>query len=137
MTRQMDHSGPISRWLEDEKCLRRYGEVGTANVLRRCREDLEKWWRQQSAGSSMASASRSWSPFGQPDAPQERAPEHKEPIDRLLRAREVLERVGVSRSTLWRMGRAGEFPKPRRISNNSVRWSQLEVEEWISARERA
>lgn len=138
MSRGMNRPEPISRWLEDEDCFRRYGQVGTANVLKRCREDLENWWRQQNLESNMAPARPSASPRSrESEAPNERAREPKEPIDRMLRTQEVLERLGVSRTTLWRMGRAGKFPTPRRISENSVRWSELEVEEWIRGRDRA
>jgi prophage regulatory protein len=52
----------------------------------------------------------------------------------ILRKQEVLRRIGVSASTLWRMEREGEFPSPVRISTNRVGWVETEIDEWIQAR---
>ena len=57
--------------------------------------------------------------------------------DRLLRRAEVEQRCQISRSTLYKMMRAGEFPEPLKIGPRSVRWSQREIENWIAARPRA
>ena len=57
--------------------------------------------------------------------------------ERLLRTDEVLKRVGLGRTTVWRMERAGEFPARRRIQGNLVAWRESEVEEWIETRPRA
>ena len=53
---------------------------------------------------------------------------------RLLRFPAVRERVGLSRSTVWRLERRGEFPKHRRISANAVAWVDEEVMTWIRSR---
>ncbi len=54
---------------------------------------------------------------------------------RLLRAREVyLDRLHVSRSTFYAMVRAGEFPRPVRITEQCVGWIESAVDEWISSR---
>src|SRR4051812_38373563 len=42
------------------------------------------------------------------------------PPPRLLRPRVVCERTGLSRSTLWRLERRGDFPVHRQISTNAV-----------------
>lgn len=55
-------------------------------------------------------------------------------LPRLLPFREVAQRVALSRSTIWRMERAGEFPKRRRLSENKVAWWEPEIEEWLHAR---
>ena len=57
-------------------------------------------------------------------------------LPRLLPFREVAMRVALSRSTIWRMERAGQFPKRRRLSVNKVAWYEPEVEEWLQSRER-
>jgi prophage regulatory protein len=57
-------------------------------------------------------------------------------LPRLLPFREVAQRVALSRSTIWRMERAGQFPKRRRLSVNKVAWYEPEVEEWVQSRER-
>jgi prophage regulatory protein len=55
-------------------------------------------------------------------------------LPRLLPFREVAQRVALSRSTIWRMERAGQFPKRRRLSENKVAWWEPEIEEWLRGR---
>ena len=50
---------------------------------------------------------------------------------KLLRFPMVRERTGLSRSTIWRLERQGDFPKHRRISANVVAWVEEEVMNWI------
>ena len=54
--------------------------------------------------------------------------------ERLIKSREVLDRTGLSRSTIWRLERQGAFPKHRRISANAVAWLEHEVSAWIRAK---
>lgn len=60
---------------------------------------------------------------------------HAEPTPprRLLRRAEVMDRVGLSKSTLYSRISAGTFPKPVTLGS-SVRWVESEVEGWISER---
>ena len=54
---------------------------------------------------------------------------------RFLRPRQVLEMIGVSRTTLWRMVREGVFPPPVRITKDRRRGYLLDsVEAWMRAR---
>jgi len=53
---------------------------------------------------------------------------------RFLRIDEVIDKVGLSRPTIWRLERAGEFPKRRQLGRNSVGWVEEEVEEWMQSR---
>src|SRR5262249_47961604 len=53
---------------------------------------------------------------------------------RLLRFQEVDRRVGLSRSSLWRMERAGRFPQRHRLSANSVGWWEPDIDEWLGNR---
>jgi len=55
---------------------------------------------------------------------------------RFLRFREVARRVGLSRSSLWRMEREGRFPQHHTLSANSVGWWEPDVEEWLRSRRR-
>jgi prophage regulatory protein len=57
-------------------------------------------------------------------------------LPRLIPFREVAQRVALSRSTIWRMERAGQFPKRRRLSVNKVAWYEPEIDEWLQNRER-
>jgi prophage regulatory protein len=52
---------------------------------------------------------------------------------KLLRFPAVRERTGLSRSTIWRLERHGDFPKHRRISANAVAWVEDEVAVWIQS----
>jgi prophage regulatory protein len=56
------------------------------------------------------------------------------PPTRLLRFPVVRERTGLSRSTIWRLERRGEFPRHRRISANAIAWVEAEIAEWIRER---
>ena len=53
---------------------------------------------------------------------------------RLLRCPEVCARTGLSRTTLWRLERQGQFPTRRVLTANTVGWLAAEVEEWIVTR---
>jgi prophage regulatory protein len=53
---------------------------------------------------------------------------------RFLRFPEVRERTGLSRSTIWRLERRGDFPKHTRISTNVVAWVEEDIVSWIRAR---
>ena len=53
---------------------------------------------------------------------------------KLLRFPAVRERTGLSRSTIWRLERRGEFPKHHRIAPNVVAWVEEDVTNWIERR---
>lgn len=54
---------------------------------------------------------------------------------RMLRAADVAKKIGVSRTTLWRLERDGRFPPRRRISENVVAWSEEDIDEWLAERQ--
>lgn len=56
--------------------------------------------------------------------------------DRVLRRRQLLELIGVSAATQWRMEKAGVFPQRFRVGKGSVGWHLTEVEEWLKSRGR-
>ncbi len=43
-------------------------------------------------------------------------------------------RVGISRTTAWRLQRAGDFPKPYVVSPGRVAYKESEVEAWKASR---
>ena len=51
--------------------------------------------------------------------------------DRILRLKSVIERTGLSRSTLYRKVQARTFPKPLKISERCVGWRESELEAWL------
>jgi len=55
-----------------------------------------------------------------------------EPSDRILRLNNVLDRTGLSRSTLYRKVQAGTFPKQVRIAARCAGWRESAVNEWIT-----
>lgn len=54
--------------------------------------------------------------------------------DRILGWKEVRQLTGISRTQAWRLGRTGEFPRPRQLSENRVGWILSEVVTWIQTR---
>ena len=56
-----------------------------------------------------------------------------EPYTELLRMADVLERIPLSRSTLWRRRKAGEFPHPVRLGGEGSRvkaWRLSDIQAW-------
>jgi prophage regulatory protein len=51
--------------------------------------------------------------------------------DRILRLKTVLDRTGLSRSTLYRKVQAGTFPKQVRIATRCAGWRESAVTEWM------
>ncbi len=51
--------------------------------------------------------------------------------DRILRLKAVLERTGLSRSTLYRKIQEGTFPPQVRIAARCVGWRESAVSEWL------
>ena len=54
----------------------------------------------------------------------------------ILRVQEVSRRVGLSRTTLWRLAKRGEFPQARKLTAKTIGWLESDVEEWIETRAR-
>lgn len=50
---------------------------------------------------------------------------------RFLRAAEVVELVGLSRSTLDRLERASRFPRRRTVASRAVAWISTEIDAWM------
>ena len=54
--------------------------------------------------------------------------------DRILRTKEVQDITGLSRTTIWRMERKGDFPARVMLGENSIGWRYVEVDAWIKNR---
>ena len=55
----------------------------------------------------------------------------------ILRLKDVVELVGLSKTTIWRRMRAGEFPPALRLGGPSTRavgWKMTDVEAWLEQR---
>ena len=58
------------------------------------------------------------------------------PPDRLLRLREVLAIIGVSRSTMYVMMRRHLFPQSVQAHERCARWRESEVLAWVATRQK-
>lgn len=54
--------------------------------------------------------------------------------DKILRTKEVQELTGLSRTTIWRLERKGEFPARVSLCAGSIGWRSSEVEKWVKNR---
>jgi len=54
----------------------------------------------------------------------------------ILRLKAVCALTGLSRSTLWRMCRRGEFPQPLKLTARLIGWRAAEALAWLDSRER-
>ena len=52
----------------------------------------------------------------------------------LVRIAEVCRMTGLSRTTIWRLQRARDFPRRVQISRGAVGWHLSDIEEWMRHR---
>jgi len=57
--------------------------------------------------------------------------------NRILRRSQVEERIGLSRSSIYQMISDGEFPLPIKLGKRAVGWSEIEINDWLSSRQRS
>ena len=50
---------------------------------------------------------------------------------RFMRRREVMELLGLSHTTIYKMVEEGRFPRPLRIGPNTTRWRSDQVDAWM------
>lgn len=53
---------------------------------------------------------------------------------KLLRIRDVMGRVGLSRPQIYVLMRRGAFPRPVKLSARAVAWPASDVDAWIAER---
>lgn len=53
---------------------------------------------------------------------------------RYIRRQEVESLTGLSRSTIYRMMDAGEFPRPIKLTRKAVAWPESAIAEWLASR---
>ena len=54
--------------------------------------------------------------------------------NRVLRLAQVMDMSGLSKASIYRLGKLGRFPMPFRIGIAAVGWDEAEVEFWIFER---
>ena len=62
--------------------------------------------------------------------PQEQS--FSQDADRFLRLREMLWRVGLSRSSVYRLMNTGDFPKQIKLTKNTAVWSENAITAWMN-----
>ena len=55
---------------------------------------------------------------------------------KILNPSEVVEKTGLSRVTLWRLEKSGQFPERVNLTEARVGWAEDEIDEWIKSRPR-
>ena len=58
-------------------------------------------------------------------------------MDRILRTPEVVRITGLSKTTIWRRVKSGDFPAPVRLGNmatRSIGWRSGQVQDWLNTR---
>lgn len=55
-----------------------------------------------------------------------------DPIETLLRLRDVMKMTTLGSTTIYRKMAEGNFPRPRNLGGNVVRWRMSDVQRWIS-----
>jgi len=53
---------------------------------------------------------------------------------KLLKKAEVVEITSLSAVTIWRLVRAGKFPKAVQLSPGRVAWREEDIRAWVAAR---
>jgi prophage regulatory protein len=61
------------------------------------------------------------------------APPRRTP--RILRLQQIIDKVGLSRATIYRLMECGLFPYNIKIGIRAVGWLESEVEMWITERQ--
>lgn len=54
--------------------------------------------------------------------------------DRLIDKREVMRRVSLGATSIWKMMCEGKFPRSRELGRNKVVWVEREIDEWVKTR---
>ena len=52
----------------------------------------------------------------------------------LIRPREAMRRCGIGRSTMWKLIKEGDYPKPVKITRRNIGFVEAEVDAWVRQR---
>ena len=58
-------------------------------------------------------------------------------VDPIMRPRQVCRATSLSRTTLWRRIRDGQFPKPLRLGSNAIGWRATVVDAYLDGLDEA
>ncbi|WP_252107966.1 MULTISPECIES: AlpA family transcriptional regulator [unclassified Halomonas] len=51
---------------------------------------------------------------------------------KLIRIKDVMERTGLARSTIYKYISLGRFPQPIKLGTRAVAWVESEIDTWIN-----
>jgi prophage regulatory protein len=54
-------------------------------------------------------------------------------LEQMLTDKEVANVLKLSRSSVWRLARAGKLPKPVKVGLNAARWKQSELKDFMES----
>ncbi len=54
--------------------------------------------------------------------------------DKILRLPQVIDTTGLSKASIYRLERGGDFPKRVAISPGAVGWKSSDIQQWIEQR---
>ena len=55
---------------------------------------------------------------------------------KVLNKKQVVEKIGLSPSTIWRRIRAGDFPESLMLTPGKVGWYETDIDQWLESRPR-
>ena len=55
-------------------------------------------------------------------------------VQRLIRRKEVQDKVGLGASSIYAMMKQGKFPQCLNLSERRVAWIESEIDQWVSER---
>ena len=53
---------------------------------------------------------------------------------RALRIKQVVEKIGLSEATIWRLSASGDFPKPIKLSRGCTVWLETEIDDLLESK---
>jgi prophage regulatory protein len=59
-----------------------------------------------------------------------------EPFDRLVRLRELVKILSISRANVYRLMKLNKFPQSIKLTERTVVWRLSEVDEWVKNKKR-
>jgi len=58
-----------------------------------------------------------------------------ESFDRLVRLRELVKLLSISRANVYRLMKIGKFPQSIKLAERTVAWRLSEIETWVQERD--
>ena len=56
---------------------------------------------------------------------------------RILRMPEAVSKSGLSRGSIYRLMKIGQFPKSVKLSERAIGWREADIDDWLASRQHA